>query len=760
MLILILIAAALIVVLVQLQRRYRIVQYAFLLRVPLLHALVLLALPLAYVTRAFKTLFVLDAPSIVIAVPLVLFSAMTAVYTAHLLFVAAPVRFSLRWDQPPSPTRRHWDDAPRPNVPLVGQFARTYVWPLVLAAPTLGIVLYASHPHDTAKNVSAAQVTALNVGAALAGVLIAWTVRAIAVAAGRRLYAWILSPMRSVPTTQVIKLRHRIAARLYRWMGGPIGRAVSPPDPRVRSSDDVVAAAAGDGEPGPVVSGAVGYAGLALLVYVAGAWMLSPLRTDPLVSHTPALAYLALVTIVFGLLLPAVSFYTDFYRVPLLVALSVYLAVSYAFVKREHFYHLTTLSTADPTTPPPIAADVIRDRLRDSTDQTMVVVAVSGGGSQATLWTSELLTQFANDSDLHDRFLPSIGMMSLVSGGALGAAYVVDRLQSGNLPPCPEKPKLCDAVVAAQRSHVGALSWGIVYPDTARLVFPSLFKDRDRGWALEQSWSRGFASSTRPTLESWASDARHGRRPIIIFNATAMETGERMLLSRIRLPGARARQFVDLYPGMDLPIVSAVRLSASFPYLAPRVRPANPRGDSGSDDAFEKTAFHLADGGYYDNFGVVTAAEFIEHIVSQQPPLAKRILLLQLKSALEPSTVAKDDDSWVASVLGPPAAQLSAARTGQLDRAAAAVDAAIVRAHQACVDLRSFTFWLKDTGTLPWHLSPDEQSGILKAADAAMASPEFKNMKAFFIDKDAGGTQLPESCAPVSPSGVAAGVAQ
>jgi hypothetical protein len=127
---------------------------------------------------------------------------------------------------------------------------------------------------------------------------------------------------------------------------------------------------------------------------------------------------------------------------------------------------------------------------------------------------------------------------------------------------------------------------------------------RDRGWALEQSWS----PRDNETLRSWQADADQLRRPAAIFNATLVESGEQLQLSTAgpTYPTVPApRTFLETYLDRDLPITTAVRLSAAFTYVSPTPRPSN---DCCADPTLQ---YHVADGGYYDNYGIHSALRWI-----------------------------------------------------------------------------------------------------------------------------------------------------
>jgi hypothetical protein len=147
--------------------------------------------------------------------------------------------------------------------------------------------------------------------------------------------------------------------------------------------------------------------------------------------------------------------------------------------------------------------------------------------------------------------------------------------------------------------------------------------------ALENSWKRTPSLATA-TLDEWRRDAAAGHRPAVIFNSTIVETGERMLLGTTSLDGKNAIGRVDFgtdthYVGADVQVVTAVRLSATFPYVSPPARLAR---NGVFDDEF-----HLVDGGYYDNYGTATLVEWLNQAFSgASSERPSRILLLQIRS--------------------------------------------------------------------------------------------------------------------------------
>jgi hypothetical protein len=460
-----------------------------------------------------------------------------------------------------------------------------------------------------------------------------------------------------------------------------------------------------------------------LTVYIVGAFVLDPIHRGLLVEQTPALAYVLLVVTLLGLVLAPVTFFVDFYRVPLLVLVTALLFLAYRYSDLDHYYDFSTEAYhAGATLPEPLTAQEVVEtwsaRHAATSHPVMVVVAASGGGSHSARWTTEVLSRLREDDRVGPRFFESIAFVSAVSGGALGTMYALDVFNGA--PPTSEA--LVRARDAASRSNVGALAWGLTYPDLVRKAAPWLsFARRDRGWALEQNWRSALTrSSDETTLASWAEQARRAEKPAVVFNATVMETGKRLLISRVVIPGTAAEQFATLYASRDLSVATAVRLSAAFPYLSPMARPFSPYpegSESGKD--FERRAFHVADGGYYDSSGTLTAVEFLKSVLPAYRALGRtKILLVELRTALDEPAVPAAHHNWLAGLGGPPSTAYKVSTSSQAARGAFELDLLVDRWNNVDlpedmrVEIKRVVFHLHDTGTLPWHLSETEKSKI------------------------------------------------
>src|SRR5437879_5409377 len=132
---------------------------------------------------------------------------------------------------------------------------------------------------------------------------------------------------------------------------------------------------------------------------------------------------------------------------------------------------------------------------------------------------------------------------------------------------------------ASLESSMHAVGWGLVFKDLPRTVVPFLSNAFvDRGSVLEDAWKREsrlqrLFPAPAPFLASWRSNVAEQRCPGVVFNAMIAETGEPLLFSTVALPDSlEPFSFYEPSPDRDVPITTAVRLAAAFPYVLPATR--------------------------------------------------------------------------------------------------------------------------------------------------------------------------------------------
>jgi hypothetical protein len=422
-------------------------------------------------------------------------------------------------------------------------------------------------------------------------------------------------------------------------------------------------------------------------------------------GSVPALTSALQLLILLGWGFAGLTFFFDAFRVPVFLVAGAWFAAMAQSPASDHYYRIA--HRTEPRPAPPTPAETLRAKGRER----VIVVAANGGGIQAAAWTARVLTGLC--ADLPGRFAPAVRFISAVSGGSVGAMHFVNAYG---------RPEAFEGVLdRAMESSLDDIAWGLVYPDFWRLFCPPLVKwwSMGRGRALEEAWERrdpGVAAS----LAAWEEEVRAGGRPAVAFNATLAEKGVRLLASTAPLEESqgvkeshRARlNFQTLYRDHDIAVSTAVRLSATFPYVSPATRADVPGPQP-----------HVVDGGYFDNFGMSTLVEWLDAAVAGCSDQVKEILILQIRGTKVPDATARTVKQvalrgWFYQAFAPLETMLSVRGAGQVSHNEMQYGL-LQRAWEGKVNLRSVVLEFPgDDPPLSWHLTAAQKQDILEAWEA------------------------------------------
>jgi hypothetical protein len=264
----------------------------------------------------------------------------------------------------------------------------------------------------------------------------------------------------------------------------------------------------------------------------------------------------------------------------------------------------------------------------------MLIVATAGGGIRAAYWTAEILEKLAGDFEKEDGFKeeggvrPYLFAISGVSGGSVGAAAFEAALAERD-----EQPT-CHAAGAMCPLATTFLTADFLAPALANLVFvdaPSSFLPDigqiDRGTALERSFENASGGLlARPFLSLFpynkdpVAEGKAPLRPILLLNATHEETGKRIITGHVLI---ERNVFIDSSDALnvlrkDVRASTAAHNSARFTYISPA-------GDLGDKHG------SVIDGGYFENYGALTALELARAAtweLRNETPRVKLVVLL------------------------------------------------------------------------------------------------------------------------------------
>lgn len=249
----------------------------------------------------------------------------------------------------------------------------------------------------------------------------------------------------------------------------------------------------------------------------------------------------------------------------------------------------------------------------------LVLLNISGGGLRASVWTMEVLSYL--DSITNGNFYSQTHLITGASGGMIGATYFrelyLQRQTDSTINLMSEK--YTDQL---GEDLLNPLAFGIATTD---LLFRyqtvqdgNYSYTKDRGYSFEQKMIKNLEGTfeDKRIYDYWE-DEFNSRIPMIIYSPSVVNDGRRMLISPQPISyltfhhdsssinhynSIENIEFTRLFEKnnpFNLKVTSAMRMSATFPYILPMVTlPTDP-------------PIEVMDAGVRDNYGLKTSLEFL-----------------------------------------------------------------------------------------------------------------------------------------------------
>ncbi|MGZ5248476.1 MAG: patatin-like phospholipase family protein, partial [Flavitalea sp.] len=270
----------------------------------------------------------------------------------------------------------------------------------------------------------------------------------------------------------------------------------------------------------------------------------------------------------------------------------------------------------------------------------MVFMNVSGGGLRSASFVLNSLQQI--DKQLDGQLMDNTFLISGASGGMLAATYYRElyRQKLNGKTIDLSDPRYVDDIS-------GDLLNSIFSSMIARDIFSPAQKFsvgeekyvKDRGYAFEKKLSDNTHGLLSIQLKDVAKDESTARIPLMVFNSVIKRDGRKMIISTQPMSflmkpsfwqqdttsSPDAVDFAALFSErnpMNLRILTALRMNATFPYVLPNVwLPTEPVID-------------VMDAGLRDNYGVETSLRFIENFEDWIRENTSGVLILQIRDKL------------------------------------------------------------------------------------------------------------------------------
>lgn len=268
----------------------------------------------------------------------------------------------------------------------------------------------------------------------------------------------------------------------------------------------------------------------------------------------------------------------------------------------------------------------------------LYIINTSGGGSRSAAFTMNALQRL--DSIFGGQLMKKTFLINGASGGMLGAAYFRElayQKQKG------AKINLQDKKYTANisRDLLNPLFSSFVSRDligpVQKFTVNGYQYAKDRGYAFEQKLTENIDGVLSKSLKDYAAPEANAEIPTMLFNSVITRDGRKMIIGThpmrfLMRPGADSNKIMQVDPdavdfnslfskqdAMNVNILSALRMNATFPYVLPNVwLPTNPIID-------------VMDAGLRDNFGQEGCLRFINVFKEWLEMNTSKVVLLQIR---------------------------------------------------------------------------------------------------------------------------------
>lgn len=363
----------------------------------------------------------------------------------------------------------------------------------------------------------------------------------------------------------------------------------------------------------------------------------------------------------------------------------------------------------------------------------MVIVNTSGGGLRALLWTYRCLQY--GDSVLSGGLMDRTTLMTGSSGGLIGAAFYrqlfLEQMRGNDLR--AHDPSLFNDLSS---DMLNAVAFSFVTNDMfvryRRVSDGRFIYTKDRGHAFERRLNEKTHGLLDLRLSDLARPEAEAKVPLLVMSPTSINDGRRLVISAqpvafltdisagprlIHDPQPESIEFSRLFADhspMELKLTSALRMSATFPYVTPVVTlPSEP-------------PLRAMDAGIRDNYGYRITLAYLLHFREWIAEHTSGVIIVQMRDKQKETPVRPMSGSLIGRLFDPVGSVYDNFLRIQ-DQ-----DYDLMMQHAgAWADLPIEVVELQlrhdddDEISLSWHLTAVERSRVL----AAVGSPE--NQRSF-----------------------------
>ena len=281
----------------------------------------------------------------------------------------------------------------------------------------------------------------------------------------------------------------------------------------------------------------------------------------------------------------------------------------------------------------------------------MVFINCSGGGLRSSLWTFYAL-QYA-DSLSKGKLLKHTQMITGSSGGMLGAAYLRELYllkQQHKIKSYYEKKYLnniANDLLNPISFKIATSEW---FFSMQSFTLDGNRYPKDRAYAFEKALNDNTDNVLKnKRLYDYYLPEANSTIPMMIFSPSILNDGRKLLVSSQRISyitqnvatkrisyekindAIEYSRFFQRQGAVNTMFTSAIRMSATFPYISPSASlPSDP-------------VVEIIDAGYRDNFGLETTLRFIKTFDDWISENTSGIVIIQLRDKSKTNPISKEE---------------------------------------------------------------------------------------------------------------------
>ncbi|MFN8436219.1 MAG: patatin-like phospholipase family protein [Cytophagales bacterium] len=306
-----------------------------------------------------------------------------------------------------------------------------------------------------------------------------------------------------------------------------------------------------------------------------------------------------------------------------------------------------------------------KNKFDKSTKPKLVLLCASGGGQRAAVWTLQSL-QVADSLTKGNLFKNSV-LMTGASGGMIGLSYFRELKLREYLN--KKKTGQRDAFDNISKDVLNPVAFSLVVNDLffriKKFQYGSKTYEQDRGYAFENQLNKNTDFVLDKKVIDYQDYEQRGIIPMVIMSPTILNDGRKLhicaqdisymsdvspeckkTINNQKHKSIEFRRFFQEQDADSLSFTTALRMSATFPYITPNVKlPSEPE-------------MEIMDAGLSDNFGFVDALRFTYVFKNWIEKNTSGVVLISMRDSQKEMEIEKNQSNSIIDKLFTPVGSL------------------------------------------------------------------------------------------------------